>query len=194
MQKSNFVPKATVLLQFQAGVEVEAVVVDGTMYVPLVTLPVLSKESETPEETIKNPAHIEASGGKPELKVYTSDQLLEMDADVIAKMIKEAGGNPDEGGTKKTNKKMRLMYLEMLEKHGSAEESEESEESDDEFVSIESLKVDDEVEVWWENMKAWFKGTVCQVKGGKVVVHYEDDAKEVLVAEIHTKIKLIQPV
>lgn len=77
----------------------------------------------------------------------------------------------------------------------------EEEEEESEFVEIEDLKLDDEVEVFWKShakdkkTKGWFNGVVVKVgKKGDVLVRYEDDDEEILDPAEHTKIRVVPKV
>lgn len=196
MQKSKFCPKSTVVLQFQAGIEVDTVIVDGMVFLPFFELPLGEIEVDTTSVASAKPAPKVTT---PKVvapvvtKIYTEDELMEMDTDEVEKIVIRMGGDPAEGEGKKTNKKLRKMVMALQAGTVSApvaEEGAESEEEDDN-VPISKLKVDDEVKVYWKDLNNWFKGVVTQAKGGKVIVHYEDGEKEILDPEVHTKIKLI---
>ena len=58
------------------------------------------------------------------------------------------------------------------------------------LVEVEDLEVGDKVSIYWaDENKDWFNGTVESIKKGKVMVAYDDDTKEVIDPEIHTKIR-----
>lgn len=78
------------------------------------------------------------------------------------------------------------------EKKATKKEEEEPEEEEEE-VEIEALDVDDDVNVYWSNLKEWFTGTVVKKKGKKVIVKYDaDQVEEVLDPKVHTKILLVE--
>lgn len=135
-------PTATIVAQFAAGVEVEAIQHEGKMFLPVVGMgefatkdtgvPARTAEPTAPAAPEKKPAKGE---GKSEVKSYTEDELMEMDTKELLKMCKTMGIDPDETEGKNTNKKLRKLILAAQEADVADDEDEKSDEGEDELVS-----------------------------------------------------------
>ena len=127
-------PAATIVAQFAVGVEVEAIQHDGKIFLPVVGLGEFAATTDAPEKPEKKhePApRKEKEQPKEESaddsKVYTEEELMDMDSKDIIKILKdEFGINPDDHKGKNTNKKLRELVLNAQE-----EEVESSDKDDD---------------------------------------------------------------
>lgn len=119
-------PTATIVAQFAAGVEIEAIQHEGKMYLPVVGM----GEFSTKEEAPARPA-APAKDEKPATisgKSYTKDELMDIDSKELVKICKEEFGiNPDDFDGKNTNKKLRDLILN-AQKNGGAKKAGDVEE------------------------------------------------------------------
>ena len=131
-------PSATLVAQFPAGVEVDAIQHEGRIFMPVVSMGEFAT-TEEPSPTKKDePAPSKpaapASEGKSAKtassdKTYTEDELMEMDTKSLLKMCKEMGIDPDATDGKNTNKKLRTLILSAQEEGGDGDNNEETEET-----------------------------------------------------------------
>ena len=131
-------PTATIVAQFAAGVEVEAIQHEGKMFLPIVgmgefatkgddTKPATKKSEPTPEVA---ETKSEAKSSKDTAdKKYTEDELMEMSTKDLLKMCKSMGIDPDATDGKNTNKKLRNLILEAQD--SDADDDEDDDEDDD---------------------------------------------------------------
>lgn len=126
-------PTATIVAQFAAGVEVEAIQHEGKMYLPIVGMGEFSTKEEAPAR-LAAPAPSKPAPAKEEkpattsAKSYTKDELMEMESKELVKICKdEFGINPDDFDGKNTNKKLRDLILN-AQKDGGAKKVEDDEE------------------------------------------------------------------
>ena len=136
-------PTATIVAQFAAGVEVEAIQHEGKMFLPVVGMgefavkdsgaPARTAEPAAPATPAKSKETKEESSAKG--KTYTEDELMEMDTKELLKMCKSMGIDPDETDGKNTNKKLRKLILAAQEDAPADEKEDESEEEEDELTS-----------------------------------------------------------
>lgn len=130
-------PTATIVAQFAAGVEVEAIQHDGKMFLPIVgmgefatkgdapTSAPAKKSEPTPEVSETNDKKSEAKSAKDTAdKKYTEDELMEMSTKDLLKMCKAMGIDPDDTDGKNTNKKLRNLIL-------NAQDADSDDEDDD---------------------------------------------------------------
>lgn len=121
-------PTATIVAQFAAGVEIEAIQHEGKMYLPIVgmgefTVKEVISERPAASEASK-PAKEEKSTDSP--KSYTKEELTEMSSKELVKICKdEFGINPDDYEGKNTNKKLRDIILEAQENGGAKDDDTE---------------------------------------------------------------------
>lgn len=151
-------PVATIVAQFAAGLEVEAIQYDGKMFLPVVNLGEFSTKDETPTH------HVEAEAVAPESKdgdkskttsaphIYTNDELMDTDTKELMRICKdEFGIDPNDTEGKNTNKKLRGLILKAQEDEGGSADDVDEDTSDDEPVKKPSekspSKKDDEKEV-----------------------------------------------
>lgn len=134
-------PTATIVAQFAAGVEVEAIQHEGKMYLPVVgmgefatkdtgTTRTAEPAAPAPKGEDKKPAK-----GESESKKYTEDELMEMETKELLKLCKSMGIDPDETEGKNTNKKLRKLILAAQEEAGDEDEDDKDGDGDaDELV------------------------------------------------------------
>ena len=135
-------PVATIVAQFAAGVEVECIQHEGKMFMPVIagdfdTVDDGKKieDSPAPKKSAPKPAPQEEEAADE--KVYTEDELMDMDVKELTKILKnDFKINPDDFDGKNTNKKLRNLILDAQEKGKSkVEEEEETEDGgDDELI------------------------------------------------------------
>lgn len=118
-------PTATIVAQFAAGVEVEAIQHEGKMYFPVVGMGEFATSDDAPERPAKpvrksepvpevdDEEKIEKEPTKSkEIKSYTKDELMDMESKELVKILKnDYGINPDDFDGKNTNKKLRDLIL-----------------------------------------------------------------------------------
>ena len=130
-------PAATIVAQFAAGVEIDAIQHDGKMYLPVVGMGEFSTKDTAPTTAPSKsaPTKEEPKSEAPaSAKSYTKDELMEMETKDLAKICKEEFGiNPDDFDGKNTNKKLRDLILDAQKNGG--KKSSVAEESSDEYES-----------------------------------------------------------
>lgn len=116
-------PAATIVAQFAAGVEIEAIQHEGKMYLPVVGMGEFSTKDETPERSAV-PVKSSTTYKKLAAKSYTKDELMEMDVKELVKICKnEFDINPDDYEGKNTNKKLRGLILGAQENSGTVKDA-----------------------------------------------------------------------
>lgn len=189
-------PTATIVAQFAAGVEIEAIQHEGKMFLPVVGMgefashepaPTEPKGGKSaPAETKSAPKAAEKAEEKSTTKTYTEEELMEMDTKVLVKLLKdEYGINPDDHEGKNTNKKLRLLILEAQE--GDAEEEEEDEteeaaEEAEETLADQVATILEDFDAGKKNRKKTIAAIVAladdadEDKVGDLITEFEDDA------------------
>lgn len=136
-------PTATIVAQFAAGVEVEAIQHDGKMFLPIVGMGEFAtkgdaptsaptKKSEPTPEVAETPAEKPAKSVKDTAdKKYTEDELMEMSTKDLLKMCKSMGIDPDATDGKNTNKKLRTLILNAQDATGTDADDDEDDDEDD---------------------------------------------------------------
>lgn len=132
-------PTATIVAQFAAGVEVEAIQHEGKMFLPIVGMGEFATKGDDPKpSTKKSEPTPEVSETKEKSaksakdtadKKYTEDELMEMSTKDLLKMCKSMGIDPDDTDGKNTNKKLRNLILEAQD--ADADDDEDDDEDDD---------------------------------------------------------------
>lgn len=140
-------PTATIVAQFAAGVEVEAIQHEGKMFLPVVAMGDFETSTETPKKSEPTPV---ASSKKKEEdasedsdSAYTEEELMDMSTKDLLKLCKEMGINPDDTEGKNTNKKLRNLILDAQEA-GEDSDDEDSDDDEDDDKSSKSKKDSDE--------------------------------------------------
>lgn len=128
-------PTATIVAQFAAGVEVEAIQHEGKMYLPVVGMGEFSTKEDAPARPAA-PAPSKPAPAKEEAeesKSYTKEELMEMESKELVKICKdEFGINPDDFDGKNTNKKLRDLILDAQKNGGAKKGDAEDDENEDE--------------------------------------------------------------
>lgn len=124
-------PTATIVAQFAAGVEVEAIQHEGKMYLPIVGMGEFLTKEEVPARPASS-APSKPAPAKEEKPVapssYTKEELMGMESKELVKICTdEFGINPDDFDGKNTNKKLRDIILD-AQKNGGAKKGEAVEE------------------------------------------------------------------
>lgn len=143
-------PVATIVAQFAAGVEVECIQHEGKMFMPVIagdfdTVDDGKKieDSPVPKKSAPKPAPQEEEAADE--KVYTEDELMDMDVKELTKILKNGFKiNPDDFDGKNTNKKLRNLILDAQDekpapKKGKSKVEEEEEEEETEDGSDDEL-------------------------------------------------------
>lgn len=180
-------PAATIVAQFAAGVEIEAIQHEGKMYLPVVGMGEFSTKEETPERSAA-PAKSSTTDKKPAAKSYTKDELMEMDVKELVKICKnEFNINPDDYEGKNTNKKLRGLILEAQENGGTTkddadEDAEENPAKDD--ADTDSASLTDKVA---EILEDFDSGKKNKKKALSTLCGLADDVDEDAIAELIEK-------
>lgn len=125
-------PVATIVAQFAAGVEVEAIQHDGKVFLPVIGLGEFATKDDAP--AYHTPTTAAPTSKKEEdkgddtttSKVYTEDELMDTDTKELMRICKdEFGIDPNDTEGKNTNKKLRKLILDAQENDGNEETDEE---------------------------------------------------------------------
>lgn len=104
-------PTATLVAQFPAGVEVDAIQEDGKIFLPVISLGELTPAEPAPKTESKKKAEPDPEPETGET-TYTEEQMMEMSSKDLEKILKnEFEVNPDDYPGKNTNKKLRDLIL-----------------------------------------------------------------------------------
>lgn len=184
-------PTATIVAQFAAGVEVEAIQHEGKMYLPVVGMGEFSTKEDAPARpAAPAPSKSAPAKEKPATvsKSYTKEELMEMESKELVKICKdEFGINPDDFDGKNTNKKLRDIILN-AQKDGGAKKGDDTEEKpakgedpDDDDVNNELV---DQVAEILEDFDA---GKKNKKKAISAICGLVDDADEDAITELVEK-------
>lgn len=181
-------PTATIVAQFAAGVEVEAIQHEGKMYLPIVGMGEFSTKEEAPARPA-DPAPSKPAPAKEEkpattsAKSYTKDELMEMESKELVKICKdEFGINPDDFDGKNTNKKLRDLILN-AQKDGGAKKVEDNEEENPADGGDNNELVDQVAEI----LEDFDAGKKNKKKAISAICGLVDDADEDAVTELVEK-------
>ena len=148
MQFGKIKPVATIVAQFAAGVETEAIQHEGKLFLPVTTLgtfatkesaPVSTDEVEEEEETTSSKPR-ETSSKKPITKSYDEDDLIDMDVKELKGILSDLEIDPNDFDGKNTNKKLRKLILDAQKGAGTTEDEDEEDEDEDEAPKKKSAK------------------------------------------------------
>ena len=147
MQIAKINPNATIVAQFPAGVDVEAIQHEGKLYLPVVTLGEFATKESAPtksENTEKSASKKEApksedKGKSKDTKVYTENELMDMSVKELNGILSDLDVNPDDFDGKNTNKKLRNL---ILKAQGEQEDDSEDEKDSDKDNSKDDSKDD----------------------------------------------------
>lgn len=132
-------PVATIVAQFAAGVEVEAIQHEGKMFLPVMGLGEFAASDDAPEKPARPAKKAEpapdaedekapAKKSEAKGKQYTKDELMEMESKELVKILKnDFGINPDDFDGKNTNKKLRDLILDAQKNGGKKSDDEDTE-------------------------------------------------------------------
>ena len=144
MEIGKVKPLATLVAQFPAGVEVEAIQHEGKLFLPCVLMgdfaPKDSPDAGKPVKPVakKEPVVTEKEEDAEEATVYEESALMELDVKALAKILKdEFEINPDDFPGKNTNKKLRML---ILDNQGEDEDEDEAEEEAPEVPAKKTAK------------------------------------------------------
>lgn len=181
-------PTATIVAQFAAGVEVEAIQHEGKMYLPIVGMGEFSTKEEAPARPA-DPAPSKPAPAKEEkpattsAKSYTKDELMEMESKELVKICKdEFGINPDDFDGKNTNKKLRDLILN-AQKDGGAKKVEDDEEENPADGGDNNELVDQVAEI----LEDFDAGKKNKKKAISAICGLVDDADEDAITELVEK-------
>lgn len=185
-------PAATIVAQFAAGVEIEAIQHEGKMYLPVVGMGEFSTKEDAPvrpaSPVSEKPSSVKEAPTTAS-KSYTEEELMDMDSKELVKLCKgEFGINPDDFDGKNTNKKLRGLILN-AQKDGGAKkddndiEEEEPAKSDDTDASGDNELVDQVAEI----LEDFDAGKKNKKKTISTICNLVDDTDEDAVAELVEK-------
>ena len=143
-------PVATIVAQFAAGVEVEAIQHDGKVFLPVIGLGEFASKGDdapTHHTTSVPTSKKEDESDDTTSKVYTEDELMDTDTKELMRICKdEFGIDPNDTEGKNTNKKLRKLILDAQENDDNEETEEEAPATKKPSKSVKSEKKDDDDE------------------------------------------------
>lgn len=188
-------PTATLVAQFAAGVEVEAIQHEGKLFLPVTSLgdfmaaePAPEKpKSERKSEPTDSASEKTVSAGKS----YTKDELMEMESKELIKILKnEFSIDPDDYDGKNTNKKLRDLILD-AQKNGSKKTTKDSGDEpaakngkSKEDNPAEGESDDDTITKVGDYLEEFDSGSRNKKKTISAICALSDDADEDKVAEL----------
>lgn len=185
-------PTATIVAQFAAGVEIDAIQHEGKMYLPVVGMGDFSTKEDAPTHSAPSapsksaPAKEEKSVAST--KAYTKEELMDMESKELVKICKdEFGINPDDFDGKNTNKKLRDLILDAQNNGGAKKEDDADEETPakgDTESDSEHNELADQVAEILEDFDA---GKKNKKKTISAICALSDDADEDAVTELVEK-------
>lgn len=187
-------PTATIVAQFAAGVEVEAIQHEGKMYLPVVGMGEFSTKEDVPARPDALASSKPFSPKEEKLattsdKSYTKEELMEMESKELVKICKEEFGiNPDDFDGKNTNKKLRDIILNAQKaggvKKGDDTEEEKPAKGEDSDDGGNNSELTDQVAEILEDFDA---GKKNKKKAISAICGLVDDADEDAVTELVEK-------
>ena len=186
-------PAATIVAQFAAGVEIEAIQHEGKMFLPVVNMGEFTTKETAPSKDASTTSAKEAKAEPKEStsSAYTKEELMEMDTKDLARICKEEFGiNPDDFDGKNTNKKLRDLILDAqkgdVKKDDTTEEetADESEGTDggDDNLTNQVAEILEDFDAGKKNKKKTISAICALVEGADadaitdLVEKFEDDA------------------
>lgn len=144
-------PTATIVAQLTAGLEVDVIAHNGTLYIPMVSMPDFLAE-EAPKATKKAEPVVDTDDDDEEddddddtdsSNEYTEEELQIKPTKELEKICKEMGIDYASEPGKNTNKKLRDLILKAQEEGVSEadEDDDDDEEDDDDSASINEAEV-----------------------------------------------------
>lgn len=135
-------PTATIVAQFAAGVEVDAIQHEGKMFMPVLGMGEFAQKDKISKDAPCGVSHEEApkkeasKSTATSSKSYTEAELMETDSKELEKILrKEFSIEPDDFDGKNTNKKLRKLILDAQKGNVSKPETE-----DDDDEEVEDAK------------------------------------------------------
>lgn len=144
MQIGKIKPVATIVAQFAAGVEVEAIQHEGKLFMPVTTMgefatkesaPVDHEDAPESKPSKKSGKKESKSEATDEVQTYTEDELTDMDVKELKKILKGLEIDPDDFDGKNTNKKLRKLILDAQAEAGDADEDDDDDDEQEEEKS-----------------------------------------------------------
>ena len=133
MKIGKIKPTATVVAQFPAGLEVDAIQHEGRVFLPILSMGDFGVSEDVPSSPVHVPAKKVVKEVAPveepeeEVPSYSEEELMEKSVKELTKILKdEFAIDPSDYPGKNTNKKLRELIL------GASENSEDAEEDSDE--------------------------------------------------------------
>lgn len=114
-------PTATLVAQYPANCEVDAIEHDGRLFLPVVSLGAFTPTKEEDPKPAKksapavSEAEVSEDDTQDELPVYAERDLMEMPTKELLAICEKLGIDPDAQEGKNTNKKLRLLILDAQE-------------------------------------------------------------------------------
>ena len=153
-----------------------------------------SEEDATEDSLVDEIATIleDFDGGKKNKKKTISSIVAlgdDVDSDAVAELIAEFEDDAEADIDEMAAKLSDIVNGKKPKKETKKAPAKKSKKTEA-LVEIEDLEVGDRVSVYWaDENEDWFDGKVESIKKGKVVIAYDDDTKEAIDPEVHTKIK-----
>lgn len=181
MKKVEITPSATLVAQHPAGVPVEAIIDGGKVFIPVLDLgSALNVASDDDEEETPAPKKSTAPAKEEkEQKLYTEDELMEMDTKELTKLCISMGVDPDEHDGKNTNKKLRLLVL-GAQKPSTKKAAAKEAPVDDE----EEAPADDLGEKVEEILNSVDEGDIAPKKAVSKICNLSEDCDEAAIAKL----------
>lgn len=183
-------PTATIVAQFAAGVEVEAIQHEGKMYLPVVGMGEFSTKEDAPARpAAPAPSKSAPAKEKPATasKSYTKEELMDMESKELVKICKdEFGINPDDFDGKNTNKKLRDIILN-AQKDGGAKKGDDTEEKPAKGEDTDDDDNNELVDQVAEILEDFDAGKKNKKKAISAICGLVDDADEDAVTELVEK-------
>ena len=185
MKIGKIKPAATLVAQFAAGVEVEAIQHEGKMFLPVVGMGSF-ETTEVPEEKSSSkplkevPTKSKEVPAKDEAREYTEDELMEMNVKELTNILKnDFDVDPNDYDGKNTNKKLRGLILDAQD--GKTDSTESADEDGDDASKEES---DDLTEKVAELLEDFDSGAKNKKKTVAAICKLVDDADKDAVADL----------
>lgn len=195
MKIGKIKPAATLVAQFAAGVEVDAIQHEGKMFLPVVGMGDFEStggkvEDDSVEEVpAKKPAKKTSaketkSEETEEIHEYTEDELMEMSPKELTNILKkEFEIDPNDYDGKNTNKKLRGLILDAQEKTLS-DDDDDDEDTEDDSKEEPSDELTEKVASILEDFDSGAKNKKKTIAS---ICKLSDDADEDVVADLVDK-------
>jgi hypothetical protein len=179
MKLGKVKPTATVVAQFPAGLEVEAIQHEGKVFLPVMSMGDFAESNEPKTTTAKSAP--EAAPEEKEVPSYTEDELMEKSVKELTKILKdEFGIDPADYEGKNTNKKLRELILDAMEGGEEPEDDSAEDVEDEEETAVDETVVETVVKI----LEDFDSGTLNKKKTISKLVALGDEVDEDAVAGI----------